>query len=83
MRFSVLKVDVIEMTREEQSKLWDTPAEERKVLGRKVLHWLTDDGINDIRLEGDCFYRPVIISNEIKFVTDKEIDKENRINKIK
>jgi hypothetical protein len=59
MKRSTRTIEVIEMTKTEEYILWNTPAEERTVLGKKVKHWLTDDGNNDILLEGETTYLPI------------------------
>lgn len=61
MKFSTKTIETIEMTREEEDALWNAPRNERTVCGRKVAHWFTDDGNNDILLDGETSYRAVII----------------------
>ena len=62
MKFSTKTIETIEMTRDEEDALWNTPRNERTVCGRKVAHWFTDDGNNDILLDGETSYRAVIIA---------------------
>ena len=48
------------MTREEEHALWNTAMDDRVICGKKVKHWLTDDGHNSILLEGETSYREVV-----------------------
>lgn len=52
------------MTREEEKALWNLYIgcrKNAKVCGKRVKHWLTIDGDNDILLEGETVYRTVVI----------------------
>lgn len=53
MRIKEKVIEVIEMSREEETILWETAAENRRVLGRKVVKWDMDDGNNTLLLENE------------------------------
>lgn len=61
MKLSTRVIIVIEMTSEEHRALWYTDKENRVVLGKKVQHWLTDDGNDEMLLEGETTYYPIVI----------------------
>jgi hypothetical protein len=48
------------MTRAEYDANWDDYWT-LIIEGKRVKHWMQDDGHNDILLEGERFYRPVKI----------------------
>ena len=60
MKLSTAIINTIEMTREEEHALWNTAMDDRVICGKKVKHWLTDDGHNSILLEGETSYREVV-----------------------
>lgn len=52
-------VEAVELSREEERQLWNmTPVERQVKFG--VANWNTSDGNNEIRFEGEDFYRAVI-----------------------
>lgn len=55
------KTLVVVMTREEHFKLWESVSENQHICGKKLIHWLTDDGCDEMLLEGETSYRRVII----------------------
>lgn len=58
MKFSSRIVETVEMTADEYADLW-TSAEKRQECG--IVHWLRDDGNNEIRFVGEDFYRHVCL----------------------
>lgn len=56
MNKSTRVIDVIEMTREESYRIWGDWDAYKK---HGIRHWNTADGNNEIRFEGEDFYRPV------------------------
>lgn len=61
MKLSTQIVQTIEMTRQEENDLWDTPIEKMEIGGKRAVRWDTADGRNEILLEGEDFYRPIVI----------------------
>ncbi len=61
MKLTTVTIPAVEMTRKESNSLWNTSLNERFINGIKVKDWNTDDGNNDILLEGETAYRVVAI----------------------
>lgn len=67
MKLSTKLIQTIEMTQDEENALWDEltkkPREERdiQICGKRLRRWDTDDGRNQMWLEGENFYRPIYI----------------------
>lgn len=61
MKFSTRVIQVVEMTREEENRIWRN-VEEYKKHGIHV--WNTNDGNNEILFIGEDVYRPVCIVEE-------------------
>jgi len=55
----------IRMTRAEERELWNTPRTKRRVCGMRVVHWLTDDGNNEMLLEGETVYRHIWLTDGV------------------
>jgi hypothetical protein len=60
MKLTTITVNAIEMTLEEENRLWVLPGNERCVCGKRVLMWHTSDGRNEMLLEGETILRPII-----------------------
>jgi len=60
MNLSTKTVPTIELTEVEEEDLWDTPPDERVVLGKKVFHWDSCGGNNIMLLEGETMYRELV-----------------------
>lgn len=62
MKLSTAIIQTIEATKEEQQALWDAlKANPKQTLcGKNLRHWNTNDGNNEVLLEGEDFYRPFV-----------------------
>lgn len=60
MKRSTRVIEVIEMTVTEERTLWKTEWKDRRVLGKRVQDWMTADGHNEILLDGEDTYLPVV-----------------------
>lgn len=61
MKLTEITIHAIELTPEEEGEVWERYWE-KTIGGRKIVHWITSDGNNELRLEGEDFYRQVIIN---------------------
>lgn len=69
MKLSTMVVNTIEMTQTEEDRLWNSREELRVIgefgiLGQKILNWETGDGQNSMLLEGETFFRQIVIIPE-------------------
>ena len=65
MKLTTVTIPAIEMTQKEENALWDIQYPNRFVEGKRVHLWNTRDGNNEIQLEGEDFYRVVVIKRDI------------------
>jgi len=65
MKLTTVTLPAVEMTQEEENILWDTKYPNRFVEGKRVHLWNTSDGKNEMQLEGENFYRRVVIKRDI------------------
>ena len=56
---TTITIPAVEMSREEENRLWGMSEPERKVWFN-IRHWITDDGNNCIKFDGEDFYREVV-----------------------
>jgi hypothetical protein len=60
MKLTTVVIPAIEMTREEESCLWNGNPRPL-VEGKKIEHWHASDGSTEILLEGETMYRVIVI----------------------
>lgn len=60
MKLSTVTIPSAEMTREDEHRMWHEP-NKHSIESKKILDWNTDDGHNELRLEGEDFYRVVVV----------------------
>ena len=64
MKLTTITLPSIEMTRQEENELWENWGDMSKrplIEGKKPRLWNTSDGHNEIQLEGENFFRLVVI----------------------
>ncbi len=61
MKFNTRVIQVVEMTREEEDRIWGNFEEYKK---HGIQFWNTNDGNNEILFIGEDVYRPVCIVEE-------------------
>lgn len=64
MKLSTAIIQTIEMTRDEEDRLWDSYLARTgpiSICNKRIANWDTGDGNNAIHLEGEHFYRQVKI----------------------
>lgn len=62
MKLSTTIIPTVEVTKQEQHELWEAlkTNPEQIICGKKLRHWNTNDGNNEMLLEGEDFYRAVV-----------------------
>ncbi len=61
MKLSTVEIPTIEMSKEEHNLLWHSALYDTKICGKQLVSWITNDGCNEMLLEGETIYRAVII----------------------
>ena len=60
MKLTTITIPAVEMTQKEEDNLWFTSREQRIVEGKKVKIWSTNDGRNELLLEGELYFRVIV-----------------------
>jgi hypothetical protein len=62
MKLSTVTIPSVEMTREDENRMWREPWK-HFIEGKQIHDWNMDDGHNQLKLVGEDFYRVVVIKS--------------------
>ena len=62
MKLTTITIPAIEMTWQEEQSLWESKSLGYDIFvdGKKVIHWNTSDGNNEMLLDGETIFRTIV-----------------------